>query len=136
MSVYFAQRQGLIKIGHSRSVPNRVCALKSELLGAVPGGKEIETELHTRFSHLRVKGEWFKPGDDLLSYIRSEAQDHKPDYANVQTAIRLSNSLLARIDKLAEDMSQPGLRVTRTGVLRHATFLGIDSLEAEMNRKR
>jgi len=53
----------------------------------------------------------------------------------VQTAIRLPESLLDRVDKLAEKMSQPGMRVTRAEVLRLATFRGIDQLEGEGKKR-
>jgi len=54
----------------------------------------------------------------------------------VQTAIRLPESLLDRVDKLAETMSQPGMRVTRAEVLRLAAYRGVDQLEAERKRSR
>lgn len=53
----------------------------------------------------------------------------------VQTAIRLSESLLSRVDKLAVRMSQPGLRVTRAEVLRLAAFRGVATLETEGKKK-
>lgn len=54
----------------------------------------------------------------------------------VQTAIRLSPALLARLDKLAERMSEPGMPVTRAEVLRLAAFRGVEQLEAEKGKKR
>jgi predicted DNA-binding protein len=59
----------------------------------------------------------------------------KGQEGQVQTAIRLPPSLLARLDKLAERMSQPGMAVTRAEVLRLATFRGVAELEAEKKRK-
>lgn len=56
--------------------------------------------------------------------------------AQVQTAIRLSGPFIARLDKLAEHMSRPGMRVTRTDVLRAAAHRGVDALEAEAKKKR
>lgn len=53
-----------------------------------------------------------------------------------QTAIRLSDSLLARIDKLAERMSRPGIRITRADVIRLAVTQGTAALEAESKKKR
>ena len=53
----------------------------------------------------------------------------------VQTAIRLPESLLARVDKLAEAMSRPGMRVTRAEVLRLAAHKGVDDLEEERKKK-
>lgn len=48
-----------------------------------------------------------------------------------QTAIRLPDSLLARIDKLATRLSQPGMAVTRAEVLRRAAYLGVEQLEKQ-----
>jgi predicted transcriptional regulator len=53
-----------------------------------------------------------------------------------QTAIRLDDALLERVDKLAERMSQPGLRVTRVDVLRLTIFRGMAELEAAEKKKR
>lgn len=54
----------------------------------------------------------------------------------VQTAIRLPESVLERADKVAQRMSRPGLRVTRADVLRLATHQGLEQLEAEGKSKR
>jgi hypothetical protein len=49
----------------------------------------------------------------------------------VQTAIRLPEVLLVRVDELAVRMSQPGMRVTRAEVLRLAAFKGVELLEGD-----
>lgn len=54
----------------------------------------------------------------------------------VQTAIRLPESLLARIDKVAEHMSEPGKRFTRAEVLRLAAFRGVEQLEGAAGKKK
>lgn len=133
MSVYFAQRRkrGLIKIGWSRSVTGRLRAMKAKILGAVPGDRSTEKGLHKRFDHLRVRGEWFKPGDDLLTFIQSRAQEHKPDAEVFQTAFRVPNLLLDRVDKIAKQMSRPGVRVRRSDVLRMALYQGVKQIEAD-----
>lgn len=46
-----------------------------------------------------------------------------------QTGIRLPDSLLERIDKIAEKMSQPGLRITRAEVIRLFVTQGADRAE-------
>jgi predicted DNA-binding protein len=54
-----------------------------------------------------------------------------------QTAIRLPDSLLERIDKIAERMSQPGLNpVTRAEVIRLFVMQGADRADAERERRR
>jgi hypothetical protein len=50
-----------------------------------------------------------------------------------QTAIRLSNSLVERIDKIAEHMSQAGHTVTRSEVIRLFVTRGV---EQEEQKKR
>jgi predicted DNA-binding protein len=52
----------------------------------------------------------------------------------VQTAIRVPASWLGRLDKIAERLSQPGMRVTRAEVLRIAAARGILELESEKKR--
>lgn len=47
-----------------------------------------------------------------------------------QTAVRLPDSLFARIDKIAEGMSQPGVNpVTRAEVIRLFVIQGVDRAE-------
>lgn len=53
----------------------------------------------------------------------------------VQTAIRVSESLLDRADKVADRMSRPGMRITRADVLRLAAHQGMDQLEAETKKR-
>lgn len=47
----------------------------------------------------------------------------------IQTAVKVPSALLERMDRLAEHMSQQGMRVTRSEVLRLAAFKGMDILE-------
>jgi len=131
MSVYFAQRRknGLIKIGYSRSVPNRMSALGAKLIGAVHGNRSTEIKIHERFAHLRVRGEWFRPTKELLDHIQQEAQNHKPDQESIQAAIRIPDSLLERIDKLAERISKDSFPLTRADVHRRALEMGMAQLE-------
>ena len=52
-----------------------------------------------------------------------------------QTAVRLPKSWLERLDKIADRMSRPGVRVTRTAALRDALHHGIEVLEAEGKKR-
>jgi Meiotically up-regulated gene 113 len=64
--VYYLRRQdGLIKIGHSARLSQRLATLRAEhgpldLLLTHPGARDQERQLHTRFAELRVTGEWFR----------------------------------------------------------------------------
>lgn len=59
----------------------------------------------------------------------------KQEENQIQTAVRLPESWLQRLDKLAEGMSRPGVPATRTGALRSALYRGLVELEKE-NKKR
>ena len=74
--VYFVSSEdGRIKIGTSANVEKRLEALQTSsatrlsLLLTVPGGVDMETELHRRFKHIRESGEWFKGTPELRSFI-------------------------------------------------------------------
>lgn len=137
MSVYFAQRRkgGLIKIGWSRSVSARMRVLKAKLLGSIKGERSAEKATHKEFAHLRVRGEWYRPSEELLEHIRTEAQEHVPDAETAQIAIRLSRALIKRLDNVAERMTQERWKgantVTRTQVLRLAVMEGLKKLEGK-----
>lgn len=78
--VYFIQtgETGPVKIGSSHDPESRLRSLqvanpdRLTLLGAIPGGYERERQLHSRFAHLLVHGEWFRPAVELADFIRSE----------------------------------------------------------------
>jgi len=50
---------------------------------------------------------------------------------SLQTAVRLENETVARVDALVEKMSRPGLRLSRTDIIRMALAEGLPILEKE-----
>jgi len=79
--VYFItdDATGLIKIGRAMDVEQRLKGLQTgapgqlRVLADMDGGAAGEADMHRRFAHLRVRGEWFSPGDDLLQFIEALA---------------------------------------------------------------
>lgn len=74
-SVYYVRRPGgAIKIGTTWNLRSRMQAFRNatpiELLAHHSGGQVAEAALHWQFKHLRLDGEWFQPGPDLLAHIR------------------------------------------------------------------
>jgi hypothetical protein len=74
--VYFiGAENGLVKIGWAVSPGLRLASLQTgsplrlRLLASKPGSRTDESDLHRRFAHLRVHGEWFKPDDELHAYL-------------------------------------------------------------------
>lgn len=69
--VYIAELGGLLKIGHSVDPDKRCRNLNATLLHVEDGGLQRERELHARFAHLRVRGEFFRPGarGEIRRYI-------------------------------------------------------------------
>lgn len=76
--IYFIRcgENGPIKIGFTaKPVAARLEELQTAhhealcVMGDVPGTVATERILHARFAHLRIRGEWFSPGSDLLADI-------------------------------------------------------------------
>lgn len=84
--VYFIRSgpTGPIKIGWALDVEQRINTLqtgnpeKIELLGYVTGTVLDEMELHRNFDSVRLRGEWFNPAEELLSFVvrACEAERH------------------------------------------------------------
>lgn len=77
--IYFIQQgeDGPIKIGYSTNPRKRLDKLSTaspyplRMLKIVPGGPALERQLHNRFSHSQLEGEWFKPTEELLEFIQN-----------------------------------------------------------------
>lgn len=75
--VYFIlDKDGRVKIGYSaRSPRKRMATLQTahagtlRLLGFMRGDKSSERELHNRFAHLHIRGEWFRYEGELAKFI-------------------------------------------------------------------
>jgi len=66
-----------IKIGWTKDLTRRMSALtttvlfETELLGILPDrSHKREYEIHALFNNLRIRGEWFMPSSELLSFIK------------------------------------------------------------------
>jgi len=77
--VYFLKLENsepFIKIGFSTNIPERVRNIRQQMpypiacIAIIPGADSYdERDLHNRFKDLKVKGEWFRPGERLLTFI-------------------------------------------------------------------
>lgn len=91
--VYFVQGidGGPIKIGRADEPALRLRELQLgspvllQLLAVVKGGRYREACLHEQFAILRMHGEWFSPGVDLLQWIASHATVLSPRFQQEET---------------------------------------------------
>ncbi len=82
--VYFAERDGFVKIGTSTDVRKRMTALASggnfvegmtvgplTLLAVIPGNRTNEQFFHRKFAHLRLdpKREWFLYDEEIRNFV-------------------------------------------------------------------
>jgi hypothetical protein len=75
--VYFIECKGAnaIKIGHSIDPKCRLealqagCPLKLSMVVRTCGGIQEEYDVHRRFRHLRIHGEWFRAEPELVDFI-------------------------------------------------------------------
>ena len=79
--IYFIQNEATsaIKVGYSRdrdSVNQRLKTMQTShhdtlrLLGIIPGNRRQESLLHQEYMDNRIAGEWYIPGEKLLSKIK------------------------------------------------------------------
>ena len=68
--VYFIQFGDRIKIGYTTDLDQRMNALPHDkILALIAGTMTDERRCHEKFAHLRLTGEWFSAGPDLLKFI-------------------------------------------------------------------
>jgi uncharacterized protein YeeX (DUF496 family) len=66
-----------VKIGRSKNPEKRLKQLstgspyKLEIIKKIRGNENLEREIHDKFSHLRMNGEWFELTDELSEFIES-----------------------------------------------------------------
>jgi hypothetical protein len=75
--IYFiGSARGPVKIGKTTSLSERMKKLQTgyherlELLAVMPGGAQLEAELHARFAKDRLTGEWFRRTIELTTLMR------------------------------------------------------------------
>ncbi len=76
--VYLIGHSSAMKIGWTEKHPGkgRLGQLQTasekdlELLGVVLGTVVDEHQIHERFAHHRIRGEWFQPAQEILAYFR------------------------------------------------------------------
>jgi hypothetical protein len=106
--IYFIQSTtgGPIKIGTTASL----CPRMQHWNGAIPnglrilavldGGHDHETMIHKKFRHLRITGEWFEPGDDLLEFIADAGwRTDQQSARSIEDDIYSINEWIARHNK-------------------------------------
>ena len=68
----------LIKIGYSKDYRRRKAQLERstehvlDIIGTQLGDRWLEARIHRLFAADRVEGEWLRPSDGLLAYVRAE----------------------------------------------------------------
>lgn len=80
--IYFVQdpRDKRVKIGTTICLSVRHRALEIEhgttlnVLGVTDGSFADEDALHKRFGLLRIEGEWFRPGSELVDFITTDCR--------------------------------------------------------------
>lgn len=103
-SVYFIQAGGdggFIKIGYAYDVLKRLenlrtgNALQLKILVTLPGGRDLEIQLHERFAEHRENREWFRPHEDILRFIEETKASYRPKCPQPSTAPSPSPSSLS-----------------------------------------
>lgn len=113
--IYFVQPidGGPIKIGTTIRLTERFGQLEKDwgaplkILAVMDGRFSTENELHRQFNHLRLRGEWFSPSEELLSFIESTGRswDGSDDVPVVGVKIDVNVIRQARIIAAIRDVT-------------------------------
>lgn len=85
--IYFVRTNGLIKVGWSSNLHNRLRTYgpAADLLCHYPGYRRDETTLHRQLKPCRAKGrEWYVDGDIIAKYVEEAVAKHGPPVVKVQ----------------------------------------------------
>jgi hypothetical protein len=110
-TVYFIQRgeDGPIKIGSTGLDPrHRLAALQigsAERLRLLGYLQSKETEIHSLFSEHRLSGEWFRPHQDILEFVRTRTIRSISDTKKQpgQLVLRITRTLYGKIVKKQQE---------------------------------
>lgn len=73
--VYFVSDGEFVKIGFTCNLKTRLSTLQTmsprplEVLKVISGPQTLEKEIHKKFRHFHVHGEWFNMKEDLIKYM-------------------------------------------------------------------
>ncbi len=82
--VYFFGSGPNIKIGYTTDWRGRLRTLSTAQahhiapVVVIPGDRRLEAALHQKFAHLRLHGEWFELGSEIVAYL-AEIADQRVD---------------------------------------------------------
>ena len=102
--VYAIECRGHVKIGVSVNPKSRAgkvsadCPFETVLRGFVPGGYDLEHDLHERFSEYRVKGEWFLLRGDVAEWVEAlPMEEPKPGRTPIHTHLKANRGKAVRL---------------------------------------
>lgn len=126
--IYFIAKpdRSAIKIGTTIRLSQRLKTLASELgdglevLAVADGDREAEQALHRQLAELRIAGEWFEPGDDLMGFIVSEAKpwDGNDETDRIDIRLRVDPELHRRIQAAADQEGNSVAAFIRSAVVK------------------
>lgn len=146
--IYFIQeeRTNNIKIGWVKAKPQeRMRTLqigtprKLSLLGCIHGSIVKEKLLQKSFKAYKIRGEWFKPGKDLLSFIKHFVREEKALNAGIIPFL-LAKEEQFKLDLVMQETEkeiiQEALRKNKGRVKKAAFWLGISFRSLRYRLKR
>jgi hypothetical protein len=96
---------GYIKIGYTSGGTARVNGLQTAtpyqvtLLKIIRGDQTAERAMHRRFAHLHERGEWFRPGPDLVEYVSGLENETEPP-ATAEDREKMAMRLAMRVGEM------------------------------------
>lgn len=128
--IYFlrAGNGGPIKIGYAADVEKRIAGLQTasheplELMGMVEGSPSYEKEIHQRLAAYRLRGEWFRPRDEVLAAIEMIKRGELPPVLRIEMPDNPITQTKARVRLAIEQGHTPGSLARLAGLHRNSLY--------------
>ena len=137
--IYFIQQgnEGPIKIGISWEVKKRLKDLSVAspfepiILAVIAGDRGKERKLHRKFKKEHMRGEWFKPSERLMEFIRTLPNNNlsepiEMDGEKLLTPIELSEVLQFKPERILSMANKGEIPCIKNGGM---TYFGESNLE-------
>jgi DNA-binding transcriptional regulator YdaS (Cro superfamily) len=118
MPVYFVRSGAAVKIGWAVDVARRVSTLQCgaptqyELVRVVDGDRALEGAFHRHFGDRRLRGEWFRWSDDMLT---TSLEIVPPPQTPFHRAVEICGGQTALAKKIGKRQSYVSMALHRMG---------------------
>lgn len=115
--IYFAERNGQIKIGFSKAPLSRIASLPgAKIVAWTNGSRTKEARIHDALHDFRLRGEWFSDCEEVRNYISLNARTSKVPMLNSSVSVKINTEDYLIVKRLAKAERRSIAEVLRAAI--------------------